>query len=83
MRGVRLFAHVYFMFTELFGRFRIGVEDFEMKSKLPARKLEASDSEQGLVFRYQPWGTGTKGGVPVPDFRYRYPGPDFAQNEVG
>ncbi len=81
--GEHRFGHVYLMFTVEFGRFQSVAEASGAKSESLARngKLQIWFSafgglgsgtrepvpEQGLVFRYQPWGTGTRGGVPVPN----------------
>ncbi len=71
-------VQVYFMFTEEFGWFQFDAGASRVKSESPAKILEASDSEEafgalcfgtqelvperGIVFRYHPLGTGTKGG---------------------
>ncbi len=71
---VRLFAHVYFMFTEGFGRFRIVAEASGVKSESTAKILEAAVSDSafgGIVFRYHVLGTGTDPCVPVPGAWYR------------
>ncbi len=60
LEGGWTFVQVYFMITEVFGRFRIVAEASGVKSESPARNSEASVSDQHL----EVLGSGTKWLVP-------------------